>query len=535
VVRLLRGEDIKEANSEVCFLPFLNGLCEKNSELRVYILAWDFSLIYALEREWWQKYIFNWTTKDQLQFRFDSCHPLGASHHQKFVVVDGHIAFVGGADICASRWDDRDHHAAHPERYNNESKPYGPYHEIQSYHIGPVAQRLAELFAARWERAGGGALKLAPAPPLGRAAVEPTIAIAATQVALSRTQPTMLVPPQSAVQEICRLYIDAIAAAERLIYIENQYFSSEAIYNALVARMHARQRPRLQIVMILPKRPEAFLEEVAMGFAQAKMLRSLTEIAHATGHAFGVYYPATSTTDVREVSTYIHAKLLLVDDRFLTVGSANTTNRSMGFDTELNISWEASSYRQRSFVRSFRDTRMSLLAEHSGVALQSNRSQLGRVRGLVDYLNRLADSAPSRLRHHPMDTSFDESEWLQALKPENFVLDPGRPLFVEESDKQNVSESFRIGKSISWMNNSLFNTGTVWVESRRPATSDVPPAAFVTQEKSDPFTNEPAHLRTTENAYPVQLSGQLQRSLVLAIALAAVVLWWFLQVTGPQP
>jgi len=535
VVRLLRGEDSKEAGGEVCFLPFLNGLCEKNSELHIYILAWDFSLIYALEREWRQKYIFNRTTNARLQFRFDNCHPLGASHHQKFVVVDGHTAFVGGADICASRWDDRDHHAAHPERYNNGSKPYGPYHEVQSYHTGAVARRLAELFAARWRRAGGGSLTLPPTPRPGRAALEPSIAVAATRVALSRTQPAMLVPRQGGVQEICRLYVDAIAGAERLIYIENQYFSSEAIYNALVARMHAHQRPRLQIVMILPKRPEAFLEEVAMGFAQAKMLRSLAQIARDTGHAFGVYYPATRTTAGREVPTYIHSKLLLVDDRFLTVGSANTTNRSMGFDTELNVSWEAASYRQRGLIRSFRDTRMSLLAEHSGVVPQGHRGGLGRVRGLVDYLNRLADGARSRLHHHPMDTSFDENEWLQALKPENFVLDPGRPLFAEEPAKRNGSGSLRFGKSLPWVNNSLFNTGAVWVESRRPAAGDAPPAALVTREKPGPCAGGSARLRTPADAYPAQSSGQLQRSLILAAALAAATLWWLLQVTGLQP
>jgi len=267
------------------------------------------------------------------------------------------------------------------------------------------------------------------------------------------------------------------------------------------------------------------------------MLRSLAKIADDTGHAFGVYYPAVTRADGREAPTYIHAKLLLVDDRFLTVGSANTTNRSMGFDTELNVSWEASSSQQRSLIRSIRYTRMSLLAEHSGVVLQRDRSELGRVRGLVEYLNRLADSAHSRLHHHPMDTSFDEREWLQALKPENFVLDPGRPLFVEELDKQNFSELFRFGKRISWMNNSLFNTSTVGVESQRPSAStrDASPTAFVTQDNSDSLTDEPTRLPTPENIYPLQLSGHLQRSLILAIALGAIVLWWFFQVTGPQP
>jgi phosphatidylserine/phosphatidylglycerophosphate/cardiolipin synthase-like enzyme len=282
----------------------------------------------------------------------------------------------------------------------------------------------------------------------------------------------MPVPPQNGIHEISHLYLNAIAAADKLIYIENQYFTSEAIYNALVERMRAHNRSRLQIVMILPKRPEAFLEEIAMGFVQAKMLRALTDIAYETGHAFGVYYTATIGEDGKETPTYIHSKLLLVDDRFLTVGSANATNRSMGVDTELNVSWEASSYRQWNLIRTIRHTRMSLLAEHSGVMLQREKRDLGRIRGLVDYLNRLANSSYSRLHYHPMDTSFDESEWLRGLKPKNLALDPKRPLFVEGPDKQNFSHFLWFGKKIPFL----------------LSTPNAPSAVFPTQERLGLFT-----------------------------------------------
>jgi phospholipase D1/2 len=523
-VRLLRGEDHQGGDEEVRFLPFLNRLCEKNPDLHIYILAWNFSLIYALEREWWQEYIFNWTTHERLQFRFDDCHPFGASHHQKFVVVDGNLAFVGGGDICASRWDERDHRAVHPERYDNEAKPYGPYHEIQSYHVGAVAQRLAELFALRWQQSGGGPLELTPSLPKSDVPIEPTITIAATHVALSRTQPPMLTPPQRAVQEIYQLYRDAITAAERLIYLENQYFSSEAIYTTLVERMRSRRRSRLQIVVILPKRPEAFLEEVAMGFAQAKMLRSLVEIAHETGHAFGVYYPTTTNENGREVPTYIHAKLLLVDDRFLTIGSANTTNRSLGLDTELNVSWEAFSPQQQTLIQSIRHTRMNLLAEHCGVTIHTDGYALARVEGLVEYLNQLTDGGHCRLRHHPMDTSFDERVWLQALKPENLVIDPARPLFVRVIDKPSSSQFSWSGHSLANASNGVAEPSQQQSESQ-PASA--PPATFLTPQRLEFFLKELANLYTA-NASQLQLPGHLQWSLVLAATLFAMLLWWWL-------
>jgi len=428
-VDLLRGDDLKEADTDVRFLSFLNGLCEKNPELHVYILAWDFNVLFALEREWGQDRIFNWGTNDRLQFRFDDCHPLSASHHQKFVVVDGHLAFVGGTDICAQRWDDRCHRAEHPDRTDADARPYGPYHDIQSYHIGPVARQLAELFTLRWRQSGGGVLTLPPSPPAYEVVLEPSVALAATQVGLSRTHPPMLVPPQKAVQEIRCLYLDAIATAEQVIYIENQYFSSQAIYAALVGRLRATRRPRLQIVMILPKRPKALSETIAVGFAQAKLLCSLQDIARQTGHALGIYYTTATAADGQEKPTYIHAKLLLVDDRFLTVGSANTTNRSMGLDTEVNVSWEAS-YGQEALIQSIRQARVSLLAEHAGVDPQQEGYRLSRTTGLVEYLNHLADRAHSRLRHHPMDRFLDENAWLQALKPKNLALDPEQPFFI---------------------------------------------------------------------------------------------------------
>lgn len=85
---------------------------------------------------------------------------IGASHHQKFVVIDGKIAFVGGLDICSNRWDDRRHLPENPERINSDDKPYEPYHDVQSYSIGPVASKMAEFFKFRWKNSGGGELHL---------------------------------------------------------------------------------------------------------------------------------------------------------------------------------------------------------------------------------------------------------------------------------------------------------------------------------------------------------------------------------------
>ena len=107
-VALLRGADAQAAGEEASLLSFLNGLCEKKPELRVFILAWDFSFVYGFDREWFLHWYVHWMTHESLKFSFDRAAVYDGSHHQKFVVIDGKIAFVGGLDLCSSRWDERD-------------------------------------------------------------------------------------------------------------------------------------------------------------------------------------------------------------------------------------------------------------------------------------------------------------------------------------------------------------------------------------------------------------------------------------------
>src|SRR5688572_5771503 len=56
-VALLRGQDAEQAPGPVEFLKFLNHLCENAPELEIRILAWDFHVVFAIEREWMQKLV----------------------------------------------------------------------------------------------------------------------------------------------------------------------------------------------------------------------------------------------------------------------------------------------------------------------------------------------------------------------------------------------------------------------------------------------------------------------------------------------
>ena len=433
-VPLLRGEAAKEAPGEVRLLRFLDSLCRKNPELRIYILAWDFSLIFMREREWMQEIVFNWSTSDRLFFRFDNKHAIGASQHQKFVIIDGTAAFLGGMDLCAGRWDDRCHRTVNPDRVNPDGSAYGPYHEIQAYFTGDLVDRLSRVFMERWKLCTGNELILPPARGGHYLPAGTGTPLRAGSAALSRTLGQTFVQVREPVKEIRSLYADAIRSARSLVYIENQYFSSYAVYRALMDRMENKAAPKLAVVLILPKKPNALVEEIAVGLLQARFLSILRQTAQSKGHSFGVYYSTAFDPNGEEVPVYIHSKLMIVDDRFITVGSANTTNRSMGLDTEINISWEASALDLR-LMRSIRKVRLGLLFEHISPDRHIDAKRLAATKGLVEYLDLVADRRLYKLQKHSFSSYFEGSDLLKTI--DELLLDPEKAVIEE-----NVFEIF---------------------------------------------------------------------------------------------
>lgn len=433
-VLLLRGDAARETSGEVRLLKFLDSLCKKNPGLRVYILAWDFSLIFMHEREWMQEIVFNWSTSDRLFFRFDNKHAIGASQHQKFVIIDGAAAFLGGMDLCAGRWDDRCHKAVNPDRVNPDGVAYTPYHDIQAYFTGPLIEKLSTVFMERWQLCTGNELVLPPARS-GRYLPEGIgTPIRAGSAALSRTQGQTFVQIKEPIKEIRALYVDAIRSARHLVYIENQYFSAYAVYRALMDRMEDQSAPKLDVVLVLPKKPSALVEEISVGLLQARILSILRQTAKKNGHSFGVYYSASFDHDGEEVPVYIHSKLMIIDDTFVTIGSANTTNRSMGLDTEINISWEASAIDLR-LMRSIRKFRLGLLFEHIGPDGHIEAKKLARTKGLTEYLDFIAEKRLYKLQKHSFSSYFEGSDFLKTI--DELLLDPEKAVIEE-----NVFEIF---------------------------------------------------------------------------------------------
>ena len=439
-VPLLRGPDVP-VGVDVRLLKFLNRLCHDNTALHIYVLAWDFHLVFAHEREWMQRVFFHWMTHPRFRFRFHNNPVTGSSHHQKFVVVDGALAFVGGMDLCEARWDDRCHRADNPWRLSRGA-PVKPYHEVQAYLVGTgPAQALQTLFVERWAASGGsppGGLGALPAAPTGSVPLPASGAISfgSGPVAFSRTDPRA---DDRTVREVEHLFVDAVESAEQLIYIETQYFSSRRMHQALMARMRAAQRAPLEIVIIVNERAEALKEELAVGLRQAEILEHLRQVARETRHALGMYHALCDRPSAPFRTTYIHSKLMLVDDRFLTVGSANLTNRSMALDSELHVSWEAAGtgaadYRRR---RALRRLRVSLLAEHTGLSGAAIRG-LVRIDGLVARLDTIASRPGARLQSLGPPTATQRAV-MEIVDPQELPFDseiaePDHAIVPDEPD-----------------------------------------------------------------------------------------------------
>ncbi len=425
-VSLLRGEEASRARYPVQFLPLLQKVAEERPNLQIYILAWDHSIVFAPEREWWQSYRFQQETSDQIHFVFDDLHPAGGSHHQKIVLADGVVGFCGGLDICGDRWDTPQHRRRNPLRKNEDGTPYSLFHDVQIAVQGEAASVLEEIFLDRWAAATGERLPSLPPAPRRRLDLPHTLRLSGGPVSISRTVPVGTCGQTTPVHEIAQFYDDAIASAQRLILIENQYFTSRRVFEALHKRISDTSRPGVEMIMILPQAAQNWKEELAIGFEQRRMLQRLEATAKANRCPLGIYTPIkTGTAPLPPTPIYVHSKVLVVDDRILSVGSANTSNRSLGLDTECNINIEAEGEARG---REIAQTCHTLLGEHLEQPADAVESLIQQKGGWVAALDSVSGQTG---RLHKLNDDFPET-WIDQVLPEGICFDPESPLSSED-------------------------------------------------------------------------------------------------------
>jgi len=421
----------------------LRACLDAQPGLRVHVLAWDFAMIYAVERGLQPLFRLRFSGRKRLDFRLDDCHPLGASHHQKLVVVDDAVAFLGGLDLAQHRWDTSDHRAQEPARADDAGNGYAPFHDVQALVEGGAATALGELFRERWRCATGRRLK---PPPAGEDPAWPD-GIAAdledAEVGLARTQPAHAGRPE--VREVEQLYLDAIAAARRSIYIENQYLTSARVTRALAQRLAQPEAP--EVVIVLPQRNPGWLEQGTVGLLRRRRIEELRRADRAGG--LRLLYPHVAGV---EEGVYVHAKLMVIDDSLLRIGSANLSNRSMGFDSECDLALEACGELARR--QAILGLRTRLLAEHLGVAPDDVARTLEQTHGsLTASVDSLAGRSERTLR--PLEDEAVPAEVEATLEISESLADPESPEQPERLLEEFVERDMPQAMRTPWLKAAL--------------------------------------------------------------------------------
>jgi phosphatidylserine/phosphatidylglycerophosphate/cardiolipin synthase-like enzyme len=253
-------------------------------------------------------------------------------HHEKTIVIDDRIAFVGGIDLTSfngDRWDTPDH----------PSRSAVGWHDVAARISGPAVRDVAENFAMRWQAITGEAL-----PPVATPSPAGDVDLQVVRTVPDGTYPRL---PRGDFR-ILESYLRGLRAAQRFIYLENQFLWSPEILAVLREKLARPPTPDFRLVLVLPARPDSGGDDTR------GQLGTLVQADGDGGRLLACTLYAIGGE--KDWPVYIHAKVGIVDDAWMTIGSANLNEHSLFNDTEMNIVTHD--------ARLARQTRVRLWAEH---------------------------------------------------------------------------------------------------------------------------------------------------------------------------
>jgi phosphatidylserine/phosphatidylglycerophosphate/cardiolipin synthase-like enzyme len=400
----------------------LIDLARARPELDIRLLIWRSALPISASQEFFPHKAQAWFRGTRVKFLLDDAVPFGACHHQKVLVVDDRVAFCGGGDITVDRWDSPAHLDDDQRRIMPRHELHDPRHEVVAVVDGEAAKALGELARERWRRATDEVLP-APADAGGDPWPEHVPAqIIDADIAIARTEPAWKSRPM--VDEIRRTTLACIRQARRTIYLENQYFTSPLVTEALAARLAEPDGP--EVVLISTRRAPSWFDQLTMDKARGTMIWRL-RAADVFGR-FRAFCPVTHAGE----TIIVHSKVGVFDDRIARIGSANLNNRSGGFDTECELGLETDDPAQRLTITAFRDRLVGHFMGVTGDAVGKARSEFGGLAGAIDALNRggrLAPLHPQKLTafgefvsaYHLGDPTGTDDSWRLGRRRERLV------------------------------------------------------------------------------------------------------------------
>jgi phosphatidylserine/phosphatidylglycerophosphate/cardiolipin synthase-like enzyme len=311
-------------------------LAELAERVDVRVLVWSGAPLPAFHpsRSEVAKGLENLVRNTRIQARGDPReHPFHC-HHEKTIVIDGEVAFVGGIDLTDNDGDRYDV-SAHTAR-----RRLG-WHDVATRLRGPAVADVNDHFRLRWHELTGEELPATPPPP---AAGDTTV-----QVLRTVAEDMYDALPHGDFR-ILEAYARALRAARELIYIENQFLWSPELVGIIADKLRNPPTPDFRVVILLPARANNGQEDTR---GQLSVLVAADDGAE---RMLAATLRALTPSATRVDPVYVHAKVMVVDDRWLIVGSANINAHSLFNDTEMCVATDDAALA--------RDTRVRLWAEH---------------------------------------------------------------------------------------------------------------------------------------------------------------------------
>jgi phosphatidylserine/phosphatidylglycerophosphate/cardiolipin synthase-like enzyme len=234
-------------------------------------------------------------------------------HHEKIAVIDDDVALVGGIDLTTESGDRFDTNA-HPARGELG------WHDAACLLRGPVVADVAAHFAQRWHELTGDTLpEPSSSPPAGDVEVQAV-----------RTVPEHVYESvRDGDFRILESYVRALRSAQRLVYLENQFLWSGEVVQILLDKIVQPPSDDFRLLIVLPANPNDGSDDTR------GQLADLIEADNGAGLVLACTLRALGERGPCPI--YVHAKIGIVDDRWLTLGSANLNEHSLFNDTEMNV------------------------------------------------------------------------------------------------------------------------------------------------------------------------------------------------------
>jgi phosphatidylserine/phosphatidylglycerophosphate/cardiolipin synthase-like enzyme len=332
--------------------PIGSLLAELALRIDVRVLVWSGSPLPAFHpnRAEVQAGISNLTRGTQIRCEADPReHPLHC-HHEKTVMIDGELAFVNGIDMTDAAGDRFDTQAHRARRRIG-------WHDVGTRLTGPAVADVGDHFALRWRELTGESVPNPSAPaPTGTQTVQVVRTVANGMYdALPNGE-----------FRILETYLHALRGANRLVYLENQFLWAPEIVRVLADKLRDPPHPDFRIVVLLPAKPNNGGDDTR---------GQLGILVQADGDDRRLLAATIrSLSEGREDPLYVHAKVAIIDDRWLIVGSANLNAHSLFNDTEMDVVTDDGELA--------RQTRIRLWSEH--LQLEAETVAAIDVRTLVD-------------------------------------------------------------------------------------------------------------------------------------------------------